>query len=1747
MPRKVTCSNPDCNAVFQAADSCEGGKVPCPRCGTPTSAGDTFAAFPDRPTLPAGNQENGQRQHHPGRLTCSNCGAVLGVRDAFCPSCGADVRTGQAVLAQEAKKKLNLKPIILGAVGVVVAIVVVIVVMKAVGGKGDEPAGDGDGQVAQQPVPDDAMQPPPAQERQGQPGPGPDAGPGGGRPQPTPEAEPPKPSFELPAQVQAALQSAAQEADQAAAQYRDRLRATLESLPTAGAADAAKAWTDLYTYCKDEGLAAEADLCWYRAASLQPTDSNVLNTLGLTERYKGAPVTLDQKAFLESLNPVLKVRNLNPDFGAHRLRVGEQTDDFPLGGEVKVNVEPGPVLVEVVSAGTSERTVAAFRMEAEPCVVYSIDMQSVSSAGTLPFDELSSLYGAVQSGMSSEEIAIRRNAEGALLGLTGTQLSLRGTSEEPLDMQLPSPGELRIAGTIARGNRFSDDGQQVVAGSGRQAVRLALDGAARTITVQAGAVYTLHADFAEGMWGVLATAQGDLASEWFRRRLARKVRAADLKNTSLEADGELLGAWQADIRMRDELDPLVKEIEEQRTNLQRAAAAAPGIDNVRALNLEDRTRSLYLNWPRFRDALALATSGMSDALMDCLDSMSGGTGVSSRRSLRGRRGSGFGAGVRQQDQLAAAARMEMIGGTEAELLPEPVELNDDQQTAALMNVLGILSEDEALQIVTERWEDMPPGSRVAAMISLEKIAGSRVVDYLGELSKDPANPQQAAMAMLSLGVIGTPQALEYCRGLAIAPEVRAASMVARVAGGDIEAVDELAGFIQGAEADVQSNVITFLTDNVSTASTLLGLTEAASQFQDEDSVKRLMLSFARLGGKSGISGMATLTDRAGQEYAEALALVDADLATILAGPLSRQLRGGGGVASARLLMRNGSPEAMAVLQAAAASGNGDVVNALLAEGGAENIEAAAAGSRTITEATLRALKQQWYQVDMGTGEPAWEPGVEPLAARYFLEQSLANAGGLKARLVAAEMLREIGRQPDPEALIAVATAPMAEESDGRSRFRRSRVGTQYTPPGFKEWEDVPAYQGDLQFPGIAQVYALRMLGKVGDASTAARLKEVADTFEKAQLKAEALKAMAVLDAGPYLDDLRTMATARTDSYSDVSEIIAELETRMAALPALGAAQDASFLPQVVAMLQERAPEPGRAVGPEGDPEALKGWWEAKLRTSACRCIAAMCRERTAAQLTGDSALEQTLVQLLVNSLQTPAADRGVLFNAAVKLRAEAVRAFGRAAPPNEQNTAIVEQLALQLAESDGGRRSRRAMANARTAQVMGAEAERLRGPVVDAAAFMLARNGNAAGLQEALKGLVESETEEADNLDVAAVELAGTPAASYVEFLTEFFDKIAPPVRQQILASLRESGPESEEYVRWAVALVAGPPVERAVEEITVATTREGGSRRETASERQRRIAAEVRAADLALEREMAAGVMGGPGGGPPPGLEPLPDAPARRGSRRRAPAGARTTGDYSRSSERSFLEWSYSMDALREKAAQAEEKWQLARHLFEAAPGTVSGVLEGRGFLESDFSPAVAALYTQTQSSARGDVIALLGDGLLEEPGEVGGVSRMRSMVAAIRRIGGDPAAEALYTALVGPVPEAAPTTMTVGPDGLPMGPGMRGMPPSMRGMPGMAGAATDRGDVASFVARALGSMGRADLLKQALTAQGREYYDANAGEVQIAALGGLAFLPDSGQAVKELQTLQRQAGTPPLRAACAKAILTALRAPAQ
>ncbi|MGD2174135.1 MAG: hypothetical protein PVJ27_01940 [Candidatus Brocadiaceae bacterium] len=161
MAIRVKCPNQQCGKVYTLKDELAGKKVRCTECRSVIevpSAGDSGLALADD------DEDLSLPDYHPARLTCTNCGAVLGVRDAICKNCGGDIRSGVTVMkiTKEEKQRAGLfswakrkkgasrstrrrrSPVVPVAIGVLILLLIggaVFGVLHATGKLGGKPAG----------------------------------------------------------------------------------------------------------------------------------------------------------------------------------------------------------------------------------------------------------------------------------------------------------------------------------------------------------------------------------------------------------------------------------------------------------------------------------------------------------------------------------------------------------------------------------------------------------------------------------------------------------------------------------------------------------------------------------------------------------------------------------------------------------------------------------------------------------------------------------------------------------------------------------------------------------------------------------------------------------------------------------------------------------------------------------------------------------------------------------------------------------------------------------------------------------------------------------------------------------------------------------------------------------------------------------------------------------------------------------------------------------------------------------------------------------------------------------------------------------------------------------------------------------------------------------------------------------------------------------------------------------------------
>jgi len=1779
MATNVKCTNPECGAVFQVERVEAGDTVVCPECGSDVEVREEFGDEFDTSTTE--EPEEGGKIWHPARQQCPNCGAVLGVRAAFCPECGADIRTGAVAAMGEAKRKFDFTPFLIGG-GVIVAlgvlVVLVVFAVKLIGRRKEE-AQQAAQAVGEQPV---------------------------ARVVAPVEQEVVIPEFEMPQHLLSELAVQEKAEREVVEAYIERLRETLGRVRTAEPEEMARSWAELYAYCLDNGLQSEAEQCWYQAVRLRPTSPEVNGALGRTDTFNGKPVTPEQKRFLEGLRASLRIVNQNPDLANHAVRVsGVGQVPLPLGRVARFQPEPGEIRVELVRADEPDSVAGEFCLTVQAGLDYMVELRSPLTVSQLPFEPLASIYNAVQGGQAIEGVKVERNLQGDILSAEAGPVRLAGSQDMPLRMQFGARGgDLTVMGTMTVGDPYGDEGQEALYGSSSRPLRLAVDGGARTVGLLSGTYYKLRSDLAEGLWGALGAAEGDFASEWARRKLTAYVDEIDRENVEAEAEGRLRGEWEAQERAVERLREFRRAIDEVLTYQKEAWRQPHYKDRLRVLGLQDRQQYVYLNWPRFRSSLAALTEGSYEGILGQLEAMGGMTQASGRGEAQ-RRGPATGlppgapaptgAGPRRSYGQGAAQRM-----PRSPLHPGPVVLDEDARLYALMKILPLLPDSVALAQVRENEARLAPHDWTAAIVSLEAIGTPEVVDYLGRLSQEAPATDVVTAALLSLGAIGTPEALEYSDSPAVLPAVRTASVAAKAVAGDPEALEDLPGFLAAADVKTKGMFLD-LVSGVDTPASVLVFSHVIDAYSDAKSQAVVAAALARIGGRAAMAELARLLGKSGEAFPEALAGVDEEEALLLVRPLGRLVDAGkGGKEAAELLARMHSEMALAWLKGGMLnSSNTAALQALLGDGSPEALETAVSGAHLADVAVLASIRDAWFEPDESAGTTAWREAVDPGRAGRFLEAVLTQGKDPKVRIAAAAMLQEVGQPPPAATVATLAREPKATAAPPPARRRRmgppmgppegvdmgrppglpsgppgarrpAGVST-YRPEGFKQPEGEPIVPEGFQLEAKPQLYALGLLMQRGGEEAAEQLRQLAEGYKALEFRTAAMCALGATGEESALAFLRQKATARKEEYADVAEVVAELQDRLAALQGLGVGRDTAFLPQLYDALHEEPPDQD-AILKVDDYGNLSAWWQIRLWIGACDCLSEICRHRQLIELTADSELQKQMARRLMALIEQPGPQSPSLSEARDELKAAAVRAFGRCASLHDESEALVlKRLAMSMRPEQpqgraGARRPSQATGGARrpreTRRTSGPrrpsgrrgepEVRPLKAALRDALVHMAVR-GEGLGVLDEMPGILPT----ADRVDAGwqelIEELGEAPTPDYFRLVNRVFDTLTWEARQAVLDLSRGSAAAYGTGYALFVAKMIKEPVaedeelEREVLVTAAPAERPGASPFD--------IPPEALAAQRASERAAAAAERAGAFVG-------VPDYAWRPTvTEEQAPVGA----GYTRKGPYRRRPWSYSLGNLPDRVSHARKRWALVQLLFQSSSIALAAALEDEQLTRfPEFGPAIAALYAAQTPEARAKVVAELAQ-MLAPTQEVSAATPIgpgfaaarapeqtaqarpaavsaktkRTAVAALRRLGGEDVVAALFVGLVGP-PVRRETAAA-----------MAGMPRPDMAVPEWVRAATrgraaGRGasiTTAAFIARALGSMGQAELLRRSLNAPGHQFFLQDSTTVQKAALEGMAYLPAEHKPIESLRTLLMQARSADLREAVANAVLTAVR----
>lgn len=1274
MPVEAKCPNAQCGTVLSLQDELAGKQVRCPQCGAtievPLAGGQATAKTPAPGPEGAAEEAAGQAMppgHHPARQVCHTCGAVLGVRAVFCPKCGTDVRTGVAVEAKAGgAKKRNPAPLVIAGLGVIVLALVgggVYLVIRnwdAITGAKEGAAGP---PKAEAPVDlGPKMAPRPDRSRRSR---------AGGERTSRRSSRSSRKASSAPEHVPGEEEKKLAET---ITDYRARLKDTAAARETASGPDEMAArWTDLYEFCRDNGLHAEAEQCWYRAALLEPRDLDINERLGRTETWRGFAVTAEQARFLQGFRTQVRVVNNEPMLPEVRLQLpGGRTKTLSAGQSVTFTVQPGEITIPFQEGALSGDARGSVKVRVREGEVGTITFLGRYQRELIPSSALQHIHRGMalwrrggpskQGGWTKTEQAYVLKTKGkpaVTLGLgEGQRLesirlkgaTLTGASDDGLLFDVRE-GVVTVVGKL---ELSSQKGDWVLTGTEKLPVRLELMGRGAQALVRSGLVrhgkrtavyravdatgrltYTAETQLGPRLRDVVQAASRRLSGEAVKAAQASSRKRLEAQARDAEARGKLTGGWDSELWVARRHKPVQDEQWERWQVEERARALPTGADKAARLGAGEREAVLYLNWQRFRRPLAEV----------------------------------YGAGV--------ADHFEALG--EAAVLP----LMPEDAVTARVDSVSAASGDGGPEGRKETAWQLRFANSGSALGALERIASSA------------SNPAVRAEALLALGSIGTARALAACRVVTIQSQVRAAKLAALAAAGDEPTLENLAETLK-AEPETKKRFLNDLV-RIDVPTVLLALDRVLPLYTSQKDRAVMARKLGRTGGNAAMSVLADLIAQAGEPYEEVVSEVPPAERLPLVGSLAGMLRQGGkhARAAALLIAQSRSPAALAALKEAAVKGKlPEAVEGLALLGSAEALEAAAEAKDAAGAEDLDRIFESWRKAPEPGGRFIWQPEVDGKAAVGFLQEVLRSWEGAEVRMRAAELLGRLGEKPDAGALVAVASTPVtarkkkpaATTGTGSRRGPPQGMGPGRSGPpegiepgfggrpgdrgpGAKPKEPKPTGP-DMWRPlkesreaveGTPQMRALELLAENIDPGVLPDLRRLAEKAANIEIKGRALKLLGRVADQKTVGFLRGMAEEREKKFKDPNEMGEVLQARMAAIAGLVAAGDPDAASALKAMLEE-APPPKTAfekLRRPTDYDNAKKTWSLIIERGVCEAIMSVPERLSLGDVAGGEESARDLLQKVAEVGEASELAVGTRPGAA-GITASVVRALGSA-------------------------------------------------------------------------------------------------------------------------------------------------------------------------------------------------------------------------------------------------------------------------------------------------------------------------------------------------------------------------------------------------------------------------------------------------------------------------------------------------------
>jgi len=1259
--------------VLTLQDELAGKKVRCPQCGATIQVPGVGQARP--PEGPAAAPAA------PSGAACKHCGAVLAPGSKLCAACGT--------VAGARKRPVRKKA---GSPGALVAVGVFLLVAVLAGAGifvGLKLSGGGE-----------SAEPDPAD--------GAEASPPAGRDVPgTSERATSAGATEVQLQE---LRDEEERLGPLVGDYLNRLAEVANARDTSrNDTEWAKHWANLYEFCAENGLETEAQMCWLKAAMLAPRDRTVNGLLGRTEMFRGYYVTADQKRYLESIQGAVRV--VNRDLALRDLEVALPEGTLralPPAQSWEVSAPPGPLTLRLETVAQERRCSANLPVEVEPGCLRTVTFPGNSDMPVARLGNLPLLYKALLAWQNSQrdgggrgtgslvDQGWRKTADGewaktadnvrvtlgvddegklvsvgcgdvtlvrardagpsiakkdAFLKIEGELESTRkrqsfkliGTADEPAILQLTSDNSAWV-----RGGEWERGGQS------RKLREVSLTGAQGRIAYQVSSAPLRSAE-------QLLAALSEQRSRALRHaRLAEQYQERQAQVKDLEARGQLLGDWHSQLWIEGEMHP-VRMREWNRINQEAKARRLPpyarGLD---ASQDEDRLSVLHREWPMFREALTtvmgrVAAQAVAEGDLACVPLMNDADAVALVDTIL-------------RPPIPEEPLVPMMPGTAA---PWPAYQPDGPP-----DVGRRATQEPARQAaVTE-----PGNERLASTIrQLRTMHSPAVIGCLDRMASGSSDFGIRAEALVVLGEIGTRDSLKRCRMTAISPTVTIASLAALAGAGDKETLDSLPETLK-ANPEFKEAFLDYLL-RIDSPTAVLALQRVIDLYRDPKPRERIAHRLGTMGGHSAAMQLARLFEAPRGPYFSALGKIRSPERTLLFRHMVRIIRRKPKkgqetlVRSAAYTLANtGSPLALSTLKAAAGRTPPRVGGPARASmGSAEAIEAAERGIGVVHPEQMQTIREHWQRHDAPMGKWALRDGVDSAAAVEFLHALLAESRDPEVRIVAAELLADIGSQPDVEALCEIAAVAVPGDEPALALVSAPTV-MPGPPDAEPPMEVMVALRHSAQRQDDAKdkvtarrerlaseppIRAFRLLEDRIEPDVGQALRKLSEAASTPEVRGIALRLLGLLDDESSRQCVLSAAGGVEGEYRSTKAMIDDARKRAAAAGALAAAEDAQCVDVLLALLAQPSP-PKSAFKRQPTPEQYDSALDERkqvVMNGASEALAMLPRGVTVWDVAADQGQAEALVDALAAAAAEGARSIGKTERGA-HISADAIRALG---------------------------------------------------------------------------------------------------------------------------------------------------------------------------------------------------------------------------------------------------------------------------------------------------------------------------------------------------------------------------------------------------------------------------------------------------------------------------------------------------------